>query len=108
MQRHGIPEIVHTDRGKQFVGKEFTDLLKNMKIKLSVSERGFKGNRLIERFWRTYKYEFVYLWDRMKLKDIKEKTKEWMEYYNSKRHHQALGYRTPDEVYYEQRRSAAA
>ena len=39
VQRHGIPEVMHTDRGKQFVGKEFAELLKEKKIKLSVSER---------------------------------------------------------------------
>ena len=58
IQGHGIPEVVHIDRGKQFVGKEFAELLKEKDIKLSVSENGFKENPLIERFLRTYKYEF--------------------------------------------------
>ena len=79
-----------------------------MNIKLSVSENGFKENLLIEGFWRTYKYEFVQLWDRVGLKEIKEKTREWVEYYNSQRQHQALGYKTPDEVYYGERGSDAA
>ena len=78
VQKHRIPEVVHTDKGKQFVGKEFAELLKDMRIKLSVSERGFKESLLIERFWRTYKYEFVYLWDRMELKEVRKKTKDWI------------------------------
>ena len=106
--KHGAPEVIHTDKGKQFVGNEFTSLLKDFGIKLSVSEEGFRGNILIERFWRTYKYECLYLWDKMDLKEVREKTKEWVRYYNKKRHHQALGYRTPDEVYYGQRQAFVA
>ena len=68
-------EIIHTNKGKQFVGNEFTRLLKDFRIKLSISEEGFKGNILIERFWRTYKYECLHLWDKMDLKKVKEKTK---------------------------------
>ena len=100
-----LPRLYIQTRRKQFVGKEFAELLKEKDIKLSVSENGFKENLLIERFWRTYKYEFVYLWDRMELK--KEKTKEWVEYRGSQRQHQALEYKTPDEVYYGQRSAVA-
>ena len=73
--KHGSPEVIHTDKGKQFVGNEFTRLLKDFRIKLSISEEGFKGNILIEKFWRTYKYECLHLWDKMDLKKVKEKTK---------------------------------
>ena len=106
--KYGTPEIIHTDKGKQFVGGEFTKLLKDLGIKLSVSEGGFRGNILIERFWRTYKYECLYLWEKMNLKSVREKTKEWVRYYNGERHHQALGYRTPDEAYYGQIKCAVA
>ncbi len=81
----------------------------------------------MERFWRSYKWECVYLrgrivpveptdpgealapgykWEcvylrgRMGLKELKEITRDWLRYYNSDRPHQALGYKTPDEVYY--------
>ncbi len=45
-------------------------------------------------------WEFVYLMDKMELKELKEKTKQWVEYYNRERPHQSLDYKTPDEVYY--------
>ncbi len=106
--KHGSPEVIHTDKGKQFVGSEFLKLLKDFGIKLIVSEEGFKGNILIERFWRIYKYECLYLWDKMDLKEIKEKTREWVRYYNEERYHQALGYRTPYEMYYGQRQAFVA
>ena len=61
VEKHEIPEISHTDIGKQLFIKEFTELLREKKIELSVSEIGFKENQLIEKFWSTYKYEFVYL-----------------------------------------------
>ncbi len=73
--KYGTPEVIHTDKGKQFVGNEFTNLLKDFGIRLSVSEEGFKGNMLIERFWRTYKYECLYLWEKMDLKSVREENK---------------------------------
>ncbi len=103
VRRYGAPDLVHTDKGKQFVGKEFSGFFEELGAKLSVSESGFKGNIVIERFWRTYKYECVYLWDKMDLRELKEKTKEWVRYYNSERLHQALEYKTPDEVFYGQK-----
>ena len=91
---------IYTDKGKQFVGKEFSYFFEDLGAKLSVSESGFRGNIVIERFWRTYKYECVYLWEKIDLKELKEKTKEWIRYYNSKRLYQALRYKTPDEIFY--------
>ena len=41
-----------------------------------------KDNIVMERFWRSYKWEFVYLMEKMELKELKEKTKQWVEYYN--------------------------
>lgn len=82
---------MHTDKGKQFVGKEFTESFKGLRTKLSVAEEGFKGNILIERFFRTYKHECVYLWEEMGIKEAKETTKRYEDYYNRERPHQALG-----------------
>jgi len=100
LARYGKPKVIHTDRGKQFVGKSFTALFEDAGVSISVGSRGFRDNLLIERFWRSLKWECVYLRDRMGLKELKEVTKEWVEYYNSERPHQSLGYKTPDEVYY--------
>ena len=63
-------------------------------------ERGYRDTMLMERLWRSYKWECVYLREKVELKELKEVTKEWVEYYNKERPHQSLGYKTPDEVYY--------
>jgi len=60
----------------------------------------YRDNIYVERFWRTYKYECLYLREVNSPKDVREVSREWVEYYNGERLHQALGYKTPDEVYY--------
>jgi len=76
-------------------------VLERHEIKASVGGRGYKDNIYMERFFRSYKWEKVYLMEKMSINELKEITREWVEYYNKERPHQALGYRTPDEVYYE-------
>jgi len=105
--KYGVPHVIHTDRGKQFVGRKFTGLFRSMGTRISVGKRGFKDNLIVERVWRSYKWECVYLRDRMELKELKKVTEEWVTYYNEERPHQSLGYRTPDEVYYGERRVLA-
>ena len=100
MMKCGAPEIIHTDRGRQFVGRRFRRIFEEAGAKVSVGERGFKDNIVMERLWRSYKWECVYLRERMGLKKLKEVTREWVDYYNKVRPHQALGYRVPDEVYH--------
>ncbi len=100
IKEYGAPEIMHTDRGSQFMGRSFRKVLESAGIKASAGERGYKDNIYMERFFRTYKWEYIYLMEKMELKELKEKTEVWVRYYNSERLHQALGYRTPDEAYY--------
>jgi len=100
LSKYGPTAMIHTDRGKQFLSKRFTALFEDTGAKISVGERGFKDNIVMERFWRSYKWEFVYLMEKMDLKELKKKTKQWVEYYNRERPHQSLDYKTPDEVYY--------
>jgi len=100
LKRYGKPEVIHTDHGRQFMGRRFTRLFEEAGTKISVGERGFKDNIIMERLWRSYKWECVYLRERMGLKELKEVTREWVDYYNKVRPHQALGYRVPDEVYH--------
>ena len=100
IKRCGVPEIIHTDKGRQFMSDEFIRLFKEQGVKISVGDMGFRDNIYIERFWRTYKYECIYLREINTLKDLREITKEWVSYYNSDRLHQSLEYRTPNEVYY--------
>jgi len=101
IDRYGVPEVVHTDKGSQFMGSRFRTYLENLGIRISYGEKGFKDNVYVERFWRSYKWECVYLREKMDLKGLREVSKEWIEYYNRERPHQGCGYRTPDEMYYE-------
>jgi len=100
IKKHGMPEIMHTDRGRQFMGRRYRKILEESGVKISVGERGYKDNILIERLFRSYKWGCVYLRDRMDLRELKEITKEWVDYYNRERPHQSLGYKVPDDVYY--------
>jgi len=57
LREYGVPDMIHTDRGKQFTGKRFVTLFKEAGVKISVGELGFRDNVVMERFWRSYKWE---------------------------------------------------
>jgi putative transposase len=102
IKRYGCPEIFNTDQGSQFTSTEFTDLLKANGIRISMDGKGcWRDNVLVERLWRTIKYEQVYLHAYVSMNDAKMQLKEYLEFYNGKRPHQSLDGRTPDAVYYE-------
>jgi putative transposase len=108
VNRYGHPEIIHADRGKQFLSRDFLKVFRDDTgrevSKASFGKKGYRDNIYVERFWRTYKYECLYLQDINSPKDVKEVSRKWIEYYNGERLHQSLGYRTPDEVYYQKSR----
>lgn len=97
---YGTPEIFNTDQGVQFTATAFINVLKEHNIKISMDGRGRAlDNIFVERLWRSVKYEDVYLKgyeDALKL--ITGLTAYFI-FYNTKRMHQSLGYRTPDAVY---------
>ncbi len=97
----GCPGIFNSDQGPQFTSNEFTERLLSKEIKISMDGRGrVFDNIFIERLWRTVKYEDVYLKGYETGKDVKEGLSSYFPFYNNERFHQALGYRTPKEVYY--------
>jgi len=99
---HGAPEIFNTDQGSQFTSEKFTSVLKEHGVKISMDGKGrFKDNIFIERLWRSVKYECVYIKEYKEVGELRESLRRWFLWYNGERHHQALGYRTPDEVYRE-------
>jgi len=104
IRKYECPEIIHADKGKQFLSKDFLMAFrdKNGKeiSKASFGRKGFRNNIYVERFWRTCKYECLYLREISSPKDVKEVSRNWIEYYNREKLYQALRYRTPDEVYY--------
>lgn len=98
--RYGTPDIFNTDQGSQFTSLDFTDILSQNGIKISMDGRGrWMDNIFIERLWKTVKYEDIYLKAYNSIADVRQGLKVYFERYNSRRRHQGLGDRTPDEVY---------
>jgi putative transposase len=100
LARHGKPAIFNTDQGSQFTSAEFTGLLKDAKIRISMDGRGrWLDNVFVERLWRSLKYECVYLHAFETGSELRAGLRGWIELYNTRRPHSALAGRTPDEVY---------
>jgi putative transposase len=106
--QYGVPEIVNTDQGSQFAGEEFVCTVLESGAKLSMDGKGaWKDNVFIERFWRTVKYEEVYLRAYESVSDARHHLERYMTFYNSRRPHSSLNDRTPDAVYFNQTLMAA-
>jgi len=100
MDRHGRPEIFNTDQGVQFTSAAFLDELSSQGVRISMDGKGrFLDNIFIERLWRSLKYEEVYLKAYGSVAEARQGIGGWLEYYNEKRPHQALDYRTPRMVH---------
>ena len=98
--RKGKPEVFNTDQGSQFTGEGFTGLLERSGVKISMDGKGrYADNILLERLWRTVKYEEVYLKAYSGGREAKAGLDAYFHFYNNQRPHQALGYRTPTEVF---------
>ena len=98
--KKGRPEIFNTDQGSQFTGEAFTGLLEQHGIRVSMDGKGsYNDNLFIERLWRTVKYEEVYLKAYQDGREARIGLGNYFRFYNTERPHQALGYRTPAEVF---------
>lgn len=100
MDRHGCPEIFNTDQGVQFTSAAFLDELSGQGVRISMDGKGrFLDNIFIERLWRSLKYEEVYIKAYGSVADARRGIGGWLGFYNEKRPHQALAYRTPRAVH---------
>jgi len=100
MARYGKPEIFNTDQGSQFTSFEFTQVLKDAKVKISMDGRGrWIDNRFIERLWRSLKYECVYLQAFETGTEARRGIGAWINYYNEERPHSGIAGLTPAEAY---------
>ena len=98
----GTPEIFNSDQGSQFTSMAFTSLLKASGIRISMDGRGrVFDNIFTERFWRSVKYENVYINDYQGVLEGKQGLGSYMDFYNHTRIHQALDYQTPAEVHFQ-------
>jgi len=100
LAKYGPPEIFNSDQGSQFTSDDFTRVLKDAKVKISMDGRGrWIDNRMIERLWRSLKYECVYIQVFETGKEAKAGIDKWLAYYNAERPHSRHGILTPDEAY---------
>ncbi|WP_413848426.1 IS3 family transposase [Tateyamaria sp.] len=98
--RYGKPEIMNSDQGSQFTGFEWTNALSKAGVRISMDGKGrWVDNRMIERLWRSLKYECVYLHAFETGSEARQGIGNWLAYYNAERPHSSHGILTPDEAY---------
>ena len=101
MEKHGRPEIFNSDQGSQFTSVAFTGRLKKEGIQISMDGKGrWADNVLVERLWRSLKYEHVYLHAYESVAEARMKIGRYFDFYNSQRPHSSLEAQTPDQVYF--------
>jgi len=99
LDQYGKPDIFNSDQGVQYTSKDFTDVLKENDIRISMDGKGaWRDNVFVERLWRSIKYEEVYLNAYESMTEAKQRIGVWINYYNSERKHQTLGTK-PDLMY---------
>lgn len=100
--KHGKPQIFNTDQGSQFTDGDFVKLIReDHRIELSMDGKGcWRDNVFVERFWRSIKYEEVYLHAYESASQARASIGRYIEFYNSTRPHSALDGRTPDDAYF--------
>jgi len=95
------PEIINSDQGCQFTSDAWIKFLNAQQIQISMTGKGrCHDNIYIERFWRSLKREEFYLHEYNIIKELRKAIGAYIEFYNQKRGHQSLGYKTPAEVYF--------
>ena len=96
----GRPEVFNTDQGAQFTSDAFTQTLQERGIRVSMDGKGrYLDNIFVEQLWRSIKYEEVYLKAYQTVAEARVGINAYLEFYNRRRPHQSLGYRTPAQVY---------
>lgn len=97
-----FPLMINSDQGSQFTSASWIEAMTKYGIKISMNGQGrCLDNIYIERFWRSIKYEEVYLKAYESLVEARQAITNYIEFYNSFRPHQALNYKTPNQVYEE-------
>lgn len=99
--KYGSPEIFNSDQGSQFTSIDFTNILKKNAVQISMDGKGrWLDNVFVERLWRSIKYEHVYLHAYESVAAVRAGISQYLEFFNSKRPHSALGGQTPDTAYF--------
>jgi len=100
LDRYGSPQIFNTDQGAQFTATAFTGMLKRQGVAISMNGRGRAlDNVFIERLWRSYKFEYIYLSVPSSGIELQDGTMEYFRHFNEHRPHSGIGRTTPEVVY---------
>jgi len=95
------PEIINSDQGSQFTSHDYINFIENNHVKISMDGKSrWADNIMIERWFRTLKYDEVYLKDYANIKDARRQIGNFIHTYNFQKLHSAIGYQTPSEMYY--------
>lgn len=101
IEDYGKPEIINSDQGSRFTCEDWINYLENEKIEIGMDgKRRAIDNAFIERFWRSLKYDYVYLHPAGDGLELYKGLKEYMYYYNYELHHQGIERKTPAELYW--------
>ncbi|CAH0498210.1 IS3 family transposase ISKpn11 [Novosphingobium sp. CECT 9465] len=102
LARYGKPEIFNTDQGSQFTSLAFTSVLRREEIAISMDGRGaWRDNVVVERLWRSVKYEEVYLRAYAAVSEARASIGRYLTFYNARRPHSSLAAKTPDQAYFD-------
>ena len=100
IETHGVPSIFNTDQGCQFTSTQFTGTLKSHQIQISMDSKGrWMDNVMVERLWRSVKYECIYLQEFDSTLELKRALETYMSFYNTQRPHATFHGQTPEDVY---------
>jgi putative transposase len=101
LRKYGTPAIFNTDQGSQFTADDFTNILKDSNIEISMDGKGRAlDNIWIERVWRSLKYEDIFIKEYQSMSELRTGIDRYFKFYNEDRYHQSLDYETPDDWYY--------
>jgi putative transposase len=107
IELHGLPEIINSDQGCQYTSEAWINTCSELGITVSMDGKGrCRDNIWIERFWRTIKYEYIYLNPADDVNSLRIGIKTYIEYYNGSRAHQGIDHQVP-LIYYNEHRLVA-
>ncbi|WP_236869765.1 integrase core domain-containing protein, partial [Candidatus Bandiella numerosa] len=108
LAKYPAPLIFNSDQGSQYTGSEHINILKTHGVKISMNGKGRSiDNIAIERFFRTLKYNCIFINEFNNILELKEVISEYVSKYNNKRFHSSIGYKKPMNVYLEALKNAA-
>lgn len=100
LNKYPAPQIFNSDQGSQYTCHDHTQILKDHDIKISMNSKGRSiDNIVIERFFRTLKYNCIFINDYQNIKELKGGIDHYISKYNYRRFHSSIGYKKPMNVY---------